>query len=512
MAEKRIALVGLALESNSFAPVATEEDFRQRCFLLGDEVTAEAAGDYPAMAAEMVAFIRAMSMTGDWQPVPVFHLESQPKGPVDHGFFEWCMAETTRSFEAAGRVDGVFIANHGAMTATQDSDPDGTMFRHIRQIVGPDVPIVATLDLHGNVSARMVDSVDVLVSYLTNPHVDMTERGEEAAFVMRQMLAGMRPRSAFIRLPLTPASINLLTGDGPYCELIDFGQRRKRELGGAILNVSVLGGFVYSDTPENGLAIIVTARADLEAAQSLAREIATKAWNDRARYRKSLTSFNEGVGMAVKNGLDAKLPPVIFSDSGDNPGGGGSGATTEFLVALVEAKARGVYYGSFFDPALAEEAHQLGVGTTFEARFNRNGGGGHDREFVTPARIAGLTDGRFVGRLGLFAGRALSLGPCCLLEIGGENGVRVVVIGNRQQTADPGFFEMFGLDVAEARTVVVKSRGHFRAGFVPWFPPERVFEIDTKGLTSPVLENFEWRGLPRPVYPLDEDTEWHPPR
>ncbi|MCG8512480.1 MAG: MlrC C-terminal domain-containing protein, partial [Rhodospirillales bacterium] len=349
------------------------------------------------------------------------------------------------------------------------------------------------------------------VSYLTNPHVDMMERGEEAAFIMRAILAGMRPRSAFVRLPLAPASINLLTGDGPYRELIEFGQHRKRELGGAILNVSILGGFIFSDTPENGLAIIVTARSDREAARGLAVEIAEKAWAERSRFRKSLTPFAEGISMAAANGLDPSRPAQIFADSGDNPGGGGSGATSAFLQALIEEKARGVYYGSFFDPALAEEAHELGVGASFEARFNRNGGGEHDRSFTVPARIAALTDGRFVGRLGLFAGRALDLGPCCLLEIGGEAGIRVVVISSRQQTADPGFFEMFGLDVAEARTVVVKSRGHFRAGFVPWFSPDRVFEIDTKGLTSPVLENFEWKGLARPIYPLDEDVEWHSP-
>ena len=113
-----------------------------------------------------------------------------------------------------------------------------------------------------------------------------------------------------------------------------------------------------------------------------------------------------------------------------------------------------------------------------------------------------------VGRRGLYAGRAMNLGPTCALEIGGEGGIVVVVISNRRQTADPMFFEMLDLDIGAARCVCVKSRGHFRAGFDPWFAPEQVYEVDTAGLTSPVLERFQWKNLPRPVYPLDEDTVW----
>ncbi|MBL6928137.1 MAG: M81 family metallopeptidase [Rhodospirillales bacterium] len=508
---KRVALMGVALESNSFAPPAVEEDFRNRCFLDGNEILAEAAKPSPGMAAELVSFIHTMNATGPWEPVPVLHYESQPKGPVDQAFFDTCLGEIEARLRDAGPVDGVFIANHGAMTATGSNDPDGDMYARVRSCVGPDVAIVGTLDLHGNISEVMVDAADVLVSYLTNPHVDMAERGEEAALVMRRMFAGLRPKSAFIRLPLTPASINLLTASGPYADLIDYGQRRKREFGGRILNVSIWGGFVYSDTPKNGLAVVVTACADADDARSLCDEIATRAWNDRARFRKSLTPLNKGLDLALANSKDTSKPPVIFSDSGDNPGGGGSGRTITLLESLVGVGAKGVYYGSFFDPELAAEGHALGVGVGFEAAFNRGSKDELAPEYRVRAVVKALTDGKLVGRLGLFAGRTLELGPCCLLEIGGEGGILVVVISNRQQTADPGFFEMFGLDVADARTIAVKSRGHFRAGFIPWFPPERVFEIDTPGLTSPVLENFNWRGLPRPVYPLDEDAAWTPP-
>lgn len=174
----------------------------------------------------------------------------------------------------------------------------------------------------------------------------------------------------------------------------------------------------------------------------------------------------------------------------------------------MEAGALGVLFGSFCDSALAAEAHAKGEGTSFEAVFNRDSESEFSRRFSAPARVLSLGDGKVVGRRGLYANRALELGSSCALEIGGDGGIVVVVISNRRQTADPMFFEMLDLDIGAARCVCVKSRGHFRAGFDLWFTPGQIYEVDTAGLTSPVLERFQWRGLPRPVYPLDEDTEW----
>lgn len=509
----RIALCGVMLESNALSPPATEDDFRNLYYLEGDEILAEAAADASVMAMEMTAFVRAMDATGPWRPVPLVMTACQPWGPVDHEFFRRTVDDVVARLAAAGPVDGIYVANHGAMISTATGDPDGEMLAALREAAGPGVPIVVTLDLHGNVSERMVESCDVVVSYQTNPHVDMLERGEEAAYHLRTILAGnARPRSAFIRLPLTPASVTLLTAAGPYADLVDFGQRRKREHAGDILNVSILGGFVFGDTPKNGVAVIVTARHSVEPARALAREIAERGWADRARFRKSLTGIDEAVRAACDNGGDPARPAQIFSDAGDNPGGGGGGDTVELLGALAAAGARGVLYGSFYDPPLAREARRLGAGATFRAAFNRDPHTGFAAPLELDAKVLAVADEPFVGRRGIYAGRLVETQPSCALEVGGEGGVVVVVISKRYQTADPVFFEHLGLDVGAARTVCVKSRGHFRAGFDPWFGPDRVVEVDTPGLTSPVLERYEWKRLPRPVYPLDEDAAWTPPQ
>ncbi len=166
-------------------------------------------------------------------------------------------------------------------------------------------------------------------------------------------------------------------------------------------------------------------------------------------------------------------------------------------------------YGSFFDPKLAQEAESLAVGSRFKAVFNRESNQQkwekYDRPFTADAEVIGLHDGEVIGRLGIFSGRKMSLGNCALLKIGD---IKVVIISERCQTADPIFFEMFDQDIASAHTVIVKSRGHFRAGFEVWFDEKDVYEIDTVGLTSPVLERWDFQNVPLSSFPFDQNSAW----
>ena len=184
----RVAICGMMLESNSFAPVTTEADFRERGYFLGEDIMTEARAKASVIAREVPAFVAAMDATGPWQPVPLLFTASQPAGPCDHAFFEDCMTGIENRLRDAGDVDAVFVANHGAMTTTGTPDPDGEMIARIRALVGPDTPIVVTHDLHANVSELLVESATLLIGYLTNPHVDMPQRAEEAAFSLRTIL------------------------------------------------------------------------------------------------------------------------------------------------------------------------------------------------------------------------------------------------------------------------------------------------------------------------------------
>lgn len=499
----RIALIGCVLESNAFAPTTVEADFRRLCYVEGDAIPALARQTPSPLPAEISAFVDRMDRQGPWQPVPILIAAAEPGGPVDQALLERFEAEITDRLGQAGDVDAVYFCAHGGMTATGEDDPDGRLWAAVRRQVGPDVPVAATVDLHANISDRMVGSVDVLISYLTNPHVDQKERAEEAADHLSALLTGETAHTAFIRLPLTPPSITLLTAEGPYADLIDYGQSRQTP---EIMNVSVVGGFAFSDTAKNGIAVIVTARGAVEPAQALAADIAQRAWDMRQRFDRQLMPMKEAVDRAA---IGDELP-AIYSDAGDNPGGGGRGNTSVFLQHLLDADVQDTLYGVFIDPQLAAQATKLGLGAEFEARFNRH----HlaDDRFAPPvscpAQVRAVHDGNLVGSPGLWEGRQLALGPTVALDLGG---VIAVVATERKQCADPAFFTMLGLDLRAARTVVVKSRGHFRAGFAPYFPSERTFEVDTPGLTSPVLSRFDFKNMPRPSFPLDRDAVWTPP-
>jgi microcystin degradation protein MlrC len=313
----RVALMGIVLKSNRYARPAAQADFESLTWMRGNRLMDEAHSDPSSLDPEFAAFVRAMDATGPRQPVPVLLAACHPHGPVEEAVFEDYAARIVAGLSQP--VNAVYLCHHGAIVANHLDDPNGEFARRVCAAVGPDVPIVQILDLHDNISEAMCGNADLIVGYHTNPHVDFVERSEEVAFALRRILAGVAaPAVAHVKLPLAPASVTLLTADGPYGELIDYGQRRQAEMAGAILIVSIFGNFVFSDTPENSLSVVVTVRRDRSVAEAFAHEIARKAWAMRHRFVRTLTLVEEAVRLA----LGAYRATVILSDAGDNPGGG----------------------------------------------------------------------------------------------------------------------------------------------------------------------------------------------
>ena len=504
----RIAVLGFSIECNRFAPVATETDFQTRTLIGGPDLLAEARFPAPRMLGELPGFLAAMDAAGAWQPVPSMLAMAEPNGPVEQAFFNHLMRRWESDLRAAGHLDGVYLVLHGAGLTTEDHDPEGTLFGLVRRIVGPATPVVATFDLHANVSDADVTLLNGFIGYRTNPHLDMRERGAEAAALLRRLLTGTQTYLAHVRLPIVPPTVTQLTGadapNRPYGELIDLGQQRMTEApyAGQVLNVSVMGGFAFADTPFNGLTVVVTATSQ-RAADGLADEIARAGWARRDRFRPTLTGLDEAVRLARTTAT-----PLIFADVADNPGGGGRGNTMAILRAFHAAGVTNALVGVIHDPDLADEAHRKGTGASFQARFNRNGGDAFAKPFTAPAIVAALRDQPITGRRGIYANNTLDIGPAAALTL---DGITVIVLSHRYQCADPMFFEAFGLDIASARVVVVKSRGHFRGGFDEFFRHDQVIEVDAPGLTSPILSRFAWRHMPRPVLPIDDAAEWTPP-
>ncbi len=503
----RIALLGFSIECNRFAPPATQQDVDTRCWLEGEAIVADARGPAPKALGEMPGFVADMDAAGPWQPRPILLAMAEPNGPVEQPAFDRMMAAWRAGLEALrGQVEGAYAVLHGAGLTTALDDPEGALQALVREVLG-DIPFVCSYDLHANVSDAMVRDCDAFVGYRTNPHLDMRERGAESAQLLRRLLAGEKAHRALVRLPIVAPTVSMLTAAGPYAEVIDLGQELAA-LDPAIWNISVMGGFAYGDTPFNGMAVVVTA-ADQASADSMAERLARAAWARRDRFVAELTPLR----VATRRAKDSPVP-LAFADVADNPGGGGRGNTMHILAAFLAAGVEGCLMGVIHDPLLAAEAHALGIGARFTARFNRPQGtltaqDEFSRPLEAEAEVVALSDGRVTGRRGIFAGTAMTLGATAALRLGG---ITVVVISIRTQCADPAFLEHLGLDIGAARCVVVKSRGHFRGGFDEFFTADRIVEVDAPGLTSPILTRFAWTKLPRPVLPIDQDAQWSPGR
>ena len=500
---KRVAILGTFLESNRYSKVVAAKRFR--C-LYGDEITIDMASESPKMLKEGLGFFAGMKSM-NWQSVPISLVLGGAGGPADADFIEAQFARIKTGLESCGALDGVYILNHGAMTTTRDDDPDGCLYALVREAVGAEVPIVTTVDLHANISQRMVDSADVIVSYRTDPHVDQYECGVEAAQVLQKMMSGMRTLVRNVRLPIVPPNVSLLTDNGPYGDLIDYGQS---QMSADIVNVSIVGGFAFGDTSANGLHIIVVSNGNAKAAESLCADIAQRAWKMRERFGCDLTPIAEAVSLAVEAGQDSTADALILSDIGDNIGAGGPGNSLALLRSLHAAEAKGVLFGSFFDPALVAEATSAGEGATIDIAINGDDWNTGDSTLVLQdVKVARLHSGRFTITEGPLTGMAVNSGNICLLEAAG---IWILVTSHRPLVwPDPALLDELGLPMALIRTLVLKCRSSYRAVFNRYVKTERMIEVDTPGRTTPVLDRHNWQNIPRPAYPIDQDFEWQMP-
>ena len=506
----RIAIGSFMLESNAHSPVSTREEFAQNVLVEPENLLDDLAGAHPKSPGCLAGFYDQMQRFAAWTPVPLIAAAVGASGPIAQAWFDEIVASMVASLNRAlleGPLDAVFLSLHGAAIATVEADPDGALLAAVRSVVGDTVPIAATLDLHGNVSRAMVQQADYLSAYLTNPHVDTHERGAECARALHQALTSRkRWHRGFVKLPFIPPSVTQNTdrksgANTPYGDIIHFGQSL---INADVKNVSVLSGFTLGDTPKAGMSVIVSAHS-AEGARIAAKTVATRAWADRARYVPKLTSIEDATRMALDAVHNPNKPSLLFADVADNAGGGGRANTVWILKAFYEAGVTGCTLAIFYDPALAAMAHRLGDGATFDAEFNRDEAHPLSGKFSARATVAQLHDGQFVGRRGIAAGHAISLGPCARLIVGG---IQVVVVTVRQQAKDPIFMEALGVDIRAQRTLIIKSRGHFRAWADEFFSDEQIIEVDVPGLTTPVLKNVPYEHIPRPLYPLDDDWGW----
>lgn len=255
----------------------------------------------------------------------------------------------------------------------------------------------------------------------------------------------------------------------------------------------------------NGLDIIVTARASAESSRQLCRKLANMAWQNRHRFIWDLTDLETAIEGAIEAGENLDQPAILLSDVGDNIRGAGPGNTLWMLESLHTARAKGALIADFVDADLAQRAHEHGVDAEFDAVFQGDDWQRADPTYRAPMRVLALHHGTFVGRLGINRGKTVHLGPCCLLQIGE---LKIIVQSRRLGCHDPKHIEIFGIDVAKVRTLVIKVRSSMSASFSGYINEKNVLFVDTIGRTSPVLTRYPWKNLPRPVLAIDSETQW----
>ena len=458
----RIAIGGFLHESHSFAPIPTGwADFL-------------APGGWPAVQrpATLVAALRHSAVpaagaikAAEAAGVTIAPLSwgfANPAGPVTAEAFERLAALIFHDLQAAldeGPLDGLYLDLHGAMVAEHFPDAEGELLRRARAILGPSIPITASLDPHCNMTAAMVEYADALAPFRTYPHVDMKEAGARAMALLLDRIRLGRPFAKAFR------QVDYLIPITGQCTLVPpmadaMAARTALASRMEVAELAFCFGFPYADFADCGAAIAafgpdqarVDAAADAMLADMKARESA---------FAPDIHEAAAGVAQAIRLAAKANRP-VVLADTQDNPGGGGHGDTTGLLAALIAQKAEGAVLALINDAESAAACHAGGEGALVSLSL---GGKSDGAPIAVQARVLKLTDGRFICTGPMAGGNPADLGPSALISP--APGIRVIVTSRKMQAYDQALFRHMGIEPSAQRILALKSSVHFRADFQP---------------------------------------------
>jgi microcystin degradation protein MlrC len=479
----RFYYASLSHETSRFSPIPTDLDsYRESCLYL------PSTGEGAKWLSEVVDEVRWSAILKErGHEVVIGPLAfAQPSRPTSRGAYETLRHELASSLREAGPIDGVMLFLHGAQVAEGTDDCEGDFLTIVRDIVGPDVPVGFSFDLHGNISKAMVEKADIALGCLEYPHIDFDERAIQVSdLVERAARREIRPVMAHRRVPMLGT---YYTTQSPMREFVDWAKSFEGRDG--ILGVSIMHGFAWADIADCGGGILVCADGNLAQANALADQIAERYFE----LRDAIRAPRIGVEEIVKQALAHEGRPVIIADTTDNPGGGAAGDSTFLLRALIDAKVDDVVVGMLWDPIAVKIAHRAGEGAHLSMRIGGKTGPGSGAPLDVEAEILRCSTDAWQWAQGSKA----PLGPAALIRTGG---VRIVLNSVRQQVFDPACFEAFGVDLRTCRIVIVKSQQHFRAMFAE-------FASQILYATPPGTVNMDYRAIPfsnipRPMYPID---------
>lgn len=483
----RIALGGISHETNTYADAVSGPTDLSRFVVRRGERLLKARGT----ATFMGGFIDACEEIGA-EPVATLWAWANPSGTITADAYAALHDELLERLAAALPVDAVALELHGAGVVEGIDDLEGHLGAAVRRLVGPDVPVVAALDLHGNITDTMAEAFDAFFGNQLYPHTDGRERGHEAVAAVPRILDGTwAPLVHVQHLPmlLPPAATD--PGE-PAAEMNELCRAVEERPG--VIDCTVFHGFPYVDVPHVGVHVVVTTHQDRALATACADEVGAWIWENRERFRKEAHSPDSAVQTARKLVAEGTRP-VVINETCDNPGGGSPGDGTHLLRAMLDAELQDAAFGFVADPEVAERAHRAGVGARLDVRLGGKHGDLHGTPIDLSAEVRTLTDGRIVLRH-MMKGVLIDLGPSARLRCGG---VDVIVTSQPFQTLDAEIFLLHGIDVTRCSVVGLKSSQHFRSGF--GHLAGAILTADAPGLTTTQVEVFDHPRAGRPLWP-----------
>jgi len=481
----KIAIGEFIHETNTFSPKRT----RLTIGHAGKELLRHFGGSRTPLGG----FIDAAQSRG-LELTPLESVDEEPSGLICRDDYMQLKNRWLEKLSQSTGVDGVLLSLHGAAVVDGYPDATGDLLCSIRQHVGATIPIVATLDLHANVTRLMVDNASALFAYKTNPHIDGYETGVEAAEnTISIMKSKINPTMALNKPGILSPGI-LRDYSSPMIIFCELARLMKRKRG--MIDVSVFLGFHRSDVEEAGFGILSIADGELALAEDTSTMLGTLASSIRREFTVTLAATSE----AVKRAVEAREGPVVLADIGDAPGGGGSGDGTVILKALIDMAARGAVLATICDSEAVSEALRMGIGE--QARLTI--GGKTDKVSGEPIEVIGkvkkITDGFYhCGRINL----EMTMGKTVVLDV---NGIEVILTEEKVDANDIGLIRSVGIEPTERKIVAVKSNVHYRASYEPI--AKEIIEVDSPGLACQDARRLErmfgYKNVRRPIYPLED--------
>lgn len=460
---KRIGIGGFWHETNTYSSRPTElGDFEAFELLAGEAVMRRHSGTG--------SVVGGMVEESRFQPIPLLTAGAWPSGRVTSDTLEELLDRWESSLRSAGQLDGLLLNLHGAMVGEGSDDVEHLVVRAARALVD-DAPIVSVLDLHGNPSPSLVELCEALVSYDTYPHVDMRERGAEAARLMIELLEGARLRCLIRKIPVLVSALAQATDEQPMKKLRDHARERERRPG--IRRISLLPGFPYADVARAGFSVVVVHE---DGADGAAEEVADELAGEVEQLGEEWVVSRPDPTAAVSEAIKAAERPVVLADVADNIGGGAPGDGTALLAELLAQGPDGAVV-TIADPDVVEQAVRVGEGGSIRAEV----GGKTDRLHGDPVPIQGrvvrLTDGRYRALGTWMTGQEFSMGGTAVIDV---SGLTLVVTERPTPPFHREQLTSVGIDPGQASVLVVKGAIAWREAYGD--VAARVIEVDTPGI------------------------------